>query len=192
MTQTLDLDQPWSPVTFRRPVVGLDLSLSGTGVAISEPVDSGAVYFADTLVPPSGWRGVRRLRWIRAAVLDWTRNAHLVVIEGPAYRQGADPGAHERAGLWWLIREALDSREISVAVAAPSAVKKYATGAGNAGKDKVLTAAVRRLPDFDGDNNAADAAWLAAMGADHLGGEPLVPATHRAALAKVAWPEVGE
>ncbi|NUS59160.1 MAG: hypothetical protein HOV66_30530, partial [Streptomycetaceae bacterium] len=70
-------------------------------------------------------------------------------------------------------------------------VKKYATGKGNAGKDEVLAAVVRRYPDVEvSNNNEADALVLRAMGCDHLG-QPLavVPQTHRAALDKVAWPQ---
>jgi Holliday junction resolvasome RuvABC endonuclease subunit len=81
-----------------------------------------------------------------------------------------------------------DSR--AVAIAPPASVKLYAAGKGNASKDQVLTAAVRRLPGFDGDNNEADAAWMAAMGLDHLTGHSVVPASQRQALAKLKWPTV--
>ena len=87
----------------------------------------------------------------------------------------------------------------------PASLKMYATGKGNASKDAVLAAAIRRYPDveFDG-NDAADALILAAMGADHLG-FPLVsktpsgrksratlPARNREALGKIDWPLLGE
>lgn len=43
----------------------------------------------------------------------------------------------------------------------PSAIKKHATGKGNAKKDAMLIAAARRWPDIDiADNNHADALWL--------------------------------
>ncbi len=54
----------------------------------------------------------------------------------------------------------------------------------------MLLAAARRFDWFDGSNDAGDALWLAALGADQLG-VPMVemPKAHRVALAGVAWPE---
>ena len=56
----------------------------------------------------------------------------------------------------------------------------------------MLLAVARRWPHVEiVGNDTADALALAAMGADHLG-QPIaaMPATHRAALDKVDWPEV--
>src|SRR5690606_1478975 len=85
-----------------------------------------------------------------------------------------------------------DNESIPYAIVSPTSLKKYVTGRGNASKDEVLAAAIRRWPDaaING-NDEADAYALRAMGLDHLG-HPVadVPKTHRDALAKVAWPEV--
>jgi hypothetical protein len=72
-------------------------------------------------------------------------------------------------------------------------VKKYATGRGNATKTDMAVALAKRADGYElRDDNQVDAWWLGAMGRDHLG-VPYVamPATHRAALDKVTWPEVG-
>jgi Holliday junction resolvasome RuvABC endonuclease subunit len=82
---------------------------------------------------------------------------------------------------------------VPVAVVPPSCLKKYATGNGNASKDAVLIAAVRRLPwlNIQG-NDQADAAWLCAAGYEAAGQSLCVmPAVNRAALGKVAWPDLG-
>lgn len=42
----------------------------------------------------------------------------------------------------------------------PAEIKKHATGKGNAGKPMMLAAAVRKWPDWSGDDNEADARWL--------------------------------
>ena len=43
-------------------------------------------------------------------------------------------------------------------------VKKYATGKGNAQKDAMVAATVARWPDWRGDDNEADAIWVALAG----------------------------
>lgn len=174
-------------------VVGLDLSLTSTGVA--RIVDGKA---AVGRVRPKNIDGHERLEFIREDVAGWVyedgQAPGLVVIEGPSYGSpsGSQRGHHERAGLWWLVTQDLWMSGVRVAVVPPTQLKTYATGKGNAGKDDVLTAVVRRFPDVAvRGNDDADALVLAAMGADHLG-QPLVtmPAEHRKALAKVEWPAV--
>jgi len=190
-------------VTASIAVLGLDLSLTGTGIAEILPLNTTPGCRVHTLTPPRDKAtGHDRLQWIVEAVWDtfWLHAGArayplvvpLVVVEGPSYgsasgtRQG---GHHERAGLWWLVTHKLWTEGVDVAVVAPAALKRYATGKGNASKDQVLAAAVRRWPDIDMDNNGADALWLAAMGRDHIG-HPIVrmPAANRLALDAVAWP----
>lgn len=173
------------PAAARAVVVGLDLSLTSTGIAIAD--DNGG---RTRTIRTAKLTDTRRLRTIVDDVIltCFEEQPALVVIEGPSY--GSTGGMqHERGGLWWMVAEALDDRGYARAVMTPTALKKYATGSGSASKDAVLIATCRRFPGFDGDNNAADALWLAAAGADHLGC-PLVhmPAVNRSALAKVQWP----
>jgi crossover junction endodeoxyribonuclease RuvC len=177
------------PITTReaesqgRPpaVIGLDLSLTCTGVAGNG--------WTRALKPPADLDGMRRLHWLREHIIDCCRPWDLVVIEGYAYaRSNGQAAAGELSG---IIRYALWRRDIPFIIVQPSSVKKYATGNGNAAKDAMLGAAYKRLPGFDGGNDEADAAWLRAMALDALGW-PLVtmPAANRAALGKVDWPEL--
>lgn len=173
-------------------VIGIDLSLTSTGLGISR----GAGVATARLKPPAKLAGLDRMHWIIGEIYAYTPDrarADLAVIEGPSYGNqgtGRQAGHHERAGLWWLVCDKLHGLRIPVAVVPPATVKKYATGKGNAGKDEVLSAAVRRNEEFQGGNDEADAMWLAAMGADHLFGRPVIriPDSHRLALASVAWP----
>lgn len=175
-------------------ILGIDLSLTSTGLGISRGTGVATV----RLKPPANLRGLDRMHWICREIAEYTPSysrAHLAVLEGPSYGNqgtGRQAGHHERAGLWWLVQDKLHSLGVPCAVAPPACVKKYATGKGNAGKDEVLTAAVRRNEEFDGGNDEADAMWLAAMGADRLFGYPVIqiPESHRAALAKVEWPDL--
>lgn len=162
-------------------MVGIDLSLRSTGTAGDG--------WAARLAPPAGLAGCERLSWLLDRLDEHTTGAALVVVEGPSYGS-AGRGQHERAGLWWLLRHRLWQASVPVAVVPPAARCRYATGRGNAPKDAVLAAAVRRFPTVEvTGNDQADALWLAAMGLDRLGRPPVaLPEAHRAALASVAWP----
>jgi hypothetical protein len=166
----------------RPHVIGLDLSLVSTGVA--------GAGWADR-IRPGNRNGINRLHYIRGQVLEFITGATLAVIEGPSYGSTGSY-QHERGGLWWLIAWTLAQHDIPYAVAAPGQVKKYATGNGNADKDEVLAAAIRRFPNVHiTKNDEADAYWLCAIGFD-LAGHPLVdmPKVNREALVKVARPEL--
>jgi hypothetical protein len=174
--------------TFPVSVVGLDLSLSSTGVAVAR---SDLSVSADRIAHPAGLLGHERLAWLCARIGEFTKGACLVVVEGPSY--GSKGGeAHERAGLWWMTTHSLWRAGVPYAVVTPSQLKKYATGRGVGGKDGVLIAVARRFPEVEMDSNdEADAIVLAAMGADKLGFPPVpMPAAHREALVKVGWPEL--
>lgn len=170
---------------LRTKVVGVDLSLSGTGLGL---IVDGAPASPDTLIPVAG-TDLQRIRLITRSVLDWCHGSTLVVLEGPSYASNSGH-AHTRAGLWWMVRDSLDRMDVPVAVMTPAGLKRYATGKGTANKAAVCMAAARRWPDLIiPDDNAADALWLACAGADRLGALNLtMPAVNRAALDHVNWP----
>jgi hypothetical protein len=72
-----------------------------------------------------------------------------------------------------------------------STLKKYATGHGNASKDQVMAAAIRRFYFGGEDNNAADAHILWAMAREAYGG-PIakVPADRAALVHRLGWPRL--
>lgn len=163
-------------------VAGLDLSLTASGVAAVD---------GSTSCVKTKLRGPARLAAIRDAVIELVfPSADLVALEDYSFAS-RDAHAHELGELGGVIRLRLHELEVPWIAIPPSSLKKYSTGRGNAKKDEVLVAAVRRLPDFDGDHNQADAAWLRAMALDGLG-HPIVsmPQEHRVALAKIQWPEL--
>jgi hypothetical protein len=164
-------------------VVGLDLSLTGTGIANNTGTHR---------VRCGDLRGCARFSWIAAHIFGdgTTQAADLVVIEGPSYGSSG-AGHHEAAGLWWHIVHRLDALEVPYAVIPPSTLKKYAAGKGNATKPDMRVALLQRAGIDERDDNKVDAWWLRAAGLDALG-RPLVelPKVQREALAKVAWPTV--
>lgn len=174
-----------------RTIVGLDLSLASTGVAVYTP--DGVTVSRITSKPGAGTLAARaeRIDRLAAELVHQCKPADLIVVEGPSLGQQRQGGQHDRAGLWWLVVASLYRAGVPVAEVPPATLKKYATGKGNASKDTVLAAVIRRYPTVEvTGNDQADALVLAAMGADHyqVSTLPTVPQVHRAALAKVAWP----
>jgi hypothetical protein len=182
-------------------VVGLDLSLSSTGIAhpdhdydphgYSLPKDAPVidriariVHLRDrilTAVMPAGPDSRRG---------PFASTPPLVVIEGFSF--GSPQGATEAGGLGWIIRLALHEHSIPFAIVAPATLKKFATGKGNAGKDDMKLAAQSRLGltfTGTGSGDRCDARWLQEMGLHHLGAPTVeLPAVNLSALAKVEWP----
>ena len=180
-------------------VVGLDLSLTATGIATPDGVRT--ITSKGTAGASLVSRAIRLHRVCAEVYAEVARVVNeqprgvdtLIVIEAPAFSRTTGH-QHDRSGLWWLVVSEIGSWDrVDLVEVQPTARAKYATGKGNAGKDEVLAAVVRRYPDVEvTNNNEADALVLRAMGCDWLG-QPLavVPQTHRAALDKVAWPEAG-
>ena len=167
-------------------VVGLDLSLTATGVAWPDGRTS-------TLALTT--KGVERLDafygWAGTSVAEWTLHAgvigpiDLAAIEGYSY--ASKNQAHQAGELGGVIRLALHHVGVPFIDVPPTTVKLYATGKGNAHKDEVLAAAIRAgCHGSVTTTDRADAWWLRAIGL-HLHGEPVVPETayRDKALAKL-------
>lgn len=190
MTTLFTVEAPTTtPVVGPRPglrVAGLDISLTGTGVA---------TLGGTTLIPSTGRRKDTivqrrtRLKGITDQVLTTVGIVDLAVIEGPSHHS-VGGSVWDRGGLWWLIVDGLCARDIPVAVMPPTSRAKYATGNGGSRKAAVMEAAQRRYGAILDNDNEADALVLRAAGLDWLG-QPLaeVPDGHRAALAGVQWPD---
>ncbi|MFE7122442.1 hypothetical protein ACFU99_44165 [Streptomyces sp. NPDC057654] len=179
-------------------VIGLDLSLTSTGVADA--------HWA-LAARPGKRRSHERLDWLVGAIgLCVKDDADLVVVEGAAYARGAQAGHHELAGLWWLVTQHLWRHRVPYAVVTPHGRTIYATGRANpaqhlprkersrAAKGMVRSAAIDRYGvecEGPGRYDMADATILAAMGLDWLGYPTVpVPDTHRRALEAVKWPDL--
>lgn len=121
----------------------------------------------------------------------------LIMLERPALSRNTGH-AHDRAGLWWLLYRML-AEEFSpelILCPEPNLRPKYATGRGNASKDEVMAAAIKRYGPMGAEitnNNEADAVVQAAMGARLLGYpiESSLPKTHLDALRTLSPPMKG-
>jgi Holliday junction resolvasome RuvABC endonuclease subunit len=170
-------------------VVGLDLSLTGTGVA---SVDG------TRLVRSTGHKGdtlvqrAHRLAGLHAEITSaLTGSIDLVAIEAPStgHARGSSGSVHDRSGLWWLVVTDLVDWGVPVVEVPPATLKKYVTGKGNAQKPDVRMEIFKRYGIDLRDDNEADAFALRALGLDLLG-HPLavMPAANRAALEKLPRP----
>lgn len=166
-----------------RHVIGLDLSLTGTGLAAA-----GRVEVSPNLGPSTTLPG----RWARIdATRSWVVNRlhgtnPLIVVEGASYNSKGGQ-SHERAGLWWAVVGRCFELDLDVVEVPPATLKKFATGRGNASKPDMRLAWYKRAGVDLADDNAVDAAWLCQIGL-HLTGRPdaiVLPKAHTDALQRL-------
>lgn len=161
-------------------VLGLDLSITATGVADADG-------HLATLHPRAP--GDERLRQLRDAIRLAAGGCppDLAVIE--------DLPTHARAaGITGMVhgvaRSLLLDAGVPYALASPASLKKYATGRGNATKADMRMELYKRAGLDICDDNQVDAYWLRAMGLHWLGHPQIkLPVGRRDALDKVRWPD---
>jgi Holliday junction resolvasome RuvABC endonuclease subunit len=157
-----------------RPVLGIDPSLSATGLARTD----GA-----TLTISRG-QGDDRLEAIYDQVMEAAFGAELAMVEDlPTHAHGAGKTGMAQG----VVRLALVGRDVPYVLVVASKLNVFATGDGRAGKGAMAIALAERTGLVLGDDNQVDAWWLREMGC-HLLGDPTValPATHTRALKTVA------
>jgi Holliday junction resolvasome RuvABC endonuclease subunit len=184
-------------MTERIAVVGIDLSLTQTGLAVI--TDGG---LAETRTVKTTGKIADSLEQRKVRIFDIVNQIggfvdrwlpDLAVIEAPSF--GSNYGsAHDRAGLWWGTVEMLMRHHIPVAQISPKQRAKYATGNGNADKKLVHGNVILTYGSADNPiktNDEADATILAAMGSRYLGKiveKYDLPDDMLVAMEKVQWP----
>lgn len=160
------------PVQYRSFVIGLDMSLEGTGVAIirgGHDVKIGEhcltrhnVARMQTIKP--SLTGPERLHSIKRTLLDLFAEVHpaLVVIEG--YAHGASFKAHALGEVGGVARLAMWEHHIPFVEIAPKQLKLYASGYGGSTKPQMRKAILQRWGVDIKDNNQVDAYALAQLG----------------------------
>jgi Holliday junction resolvasome RuvABC endonuclease subunit len=163
-------------------VVGLDLSLRSTGVAIE----------GEAFALACNATGMARLAWIREMLLAriMETNNPVVCVEGYSFGS-RNSQAHAAGELGGVVRLALWEAGVPYVDVPPTCRAKFATGKGNASKAEVVSAVSARTGlvwSGKGADDCCDAWILREMGQVQLGyGEYNWPVTHRAALEKVDW-----
>lgn len=169
-------------------LIGVDLSLTGTGIATLAGHRTVHTNAADPVET--------RLATIRNAVLEHVyqdiggryAGADLFILEDFVTRS---PAASTLGMVHGVVRLALAETGAPFVLVPPATLKKYVTGKGNAKKPDMRMETFKRFHvDLD-DDNQCDAYGLRAMAFDAYG-FPLasMPAAQRESLDKIAWPEL--
>jgi len=148
-------------------ILGLDLSLTGTGYyrVMGGHETHGAI-------ETKGLKGVERLVFIESQIWDViTADGYIdqdwpgppkVFLEGYAYARPNQ--AHQIGELGGVVRRLLHINGIPYTEIAPAAVKKFATGKGNADKYKVMSAVAKHWDKHFDSTDECDAFVLARIG----------------------------
>ena len=181
-------------------VIGLDLSLTSTGIARLELDEHGTITGSHTDTVTSGPpeeqtlpQRVRRVDYVAGCVMaaalgayprweiDPVQRPHLIVVEGASF--GSTTGqAQERAWLRGAVYLGLYELGLECVEVAPTSLKLYATGNGRASKTHVVQSVRQHYGEHfdiplckaDGREDVADAIALVAMGARSIG-HPIDP-----------------
>ena len=166
-----------APATFSLRVMGIDPSLTGTGIAV---IDAGRTLHIQTVATTAADNLMDRIEKtaIQMHLAKERYSPELVVMEGLS--MGSFGGKiHDRTGLHYILRWQLwrGAGKEDVLIVPPTRLKKFVAGKGNATKDFMLLNAYKKWGMEFSDNNQCDAFCLAQFGLAHLTGK--LPAAMR-------------
>jgi crossover junction endodeoxyribonuclease RuvC len=165
-------------------VLGLDLSLVGTGYVLLEDGKMKEQKLIKS--KPSGKNSVKeleRLITIRSQIT--LPNIDLAVIEGLAFMARNSVSLVQLSALNYMVREHLYINKIPFLIVAPSTLKKFVTGRGNAKKDEMLLETYKRLNESFSNDNLCDAFGLAHCGSAVLGDKQYVTTKQQEEVVKL-------
>jgi len=151
--------------SFRsRSYVGIDPSITSTGIAIITHLDEKTVSRQTCLLKtPPEWDETIRLQYLRNTAKDFIRHFGWLPIIGSAIEGPSLYSVNQKdklGGVRGVLRVLLaDLGEEPPAVIPPSSLKKFFTGKGDAKKDRMIAAAEIKWGSLSEDE--ADAAGLA-------------------------------
>lgn len=153
-------------------VIGLDISLMGTGIVIldnNDDVVCNSVYSTDNKSTD-----VRRQQTIVDAIKGEILSSTVlatklnVFIEGYAFSRSTGK-VFTRAELTGLVKHMLIGLDCNVYIIPPSSLKKFITGKGNADKDAMIQGVFGKWGFHTMNDNIADAYALARYGRRAIG-----------------------
>jgi Holliday junction resolvasome RuvABC endonuclease subunit len=142
-------------------IVGLDLSLTGTGMVV---LDNGSIMTKKLIktkpTAKNPLKEVERLLTIKAEITSELERVKpdLVLVEGLAFGARNATATMQLAGLNYLIREYLAVKKLPFVVVAPTTLKKFILGKGVGPKDVMLLETFKRYGISFMDNNLCLAA----------------------------------
>lgn len=147
--------------------LGLDLSLTGTGVVI---LKDGKIIKQELIKSkPTGDKPIDELKRIVKIVDDISKvmcstTFDIAVIENLAFGVRNATSLTQLAGLNYFVRAMLYNSNTPFVLVAPTSLKKFATSNGAAKKDEMLIAVYKRWGVTILDDNINDAYCLAQLG----------------------------
>jgi len=145
-------------------VLGLDLSLVGTGCVILE---NGKIVLSKLITSkPSGKNPTKELKRLLGICkqIEGVIAPHkleLVCIEGISFMSRNSGALAQLSGLNYLIRNILYNQDTKFIIVPPTVLKKFITGKGNSPKEFMLLETYKRYGISFNDNNLCDAYGLA-------------------------------
>lgn len=128
-------------------------------------IDSGTWSLKGGRFEGGGMRFVRLRRYLTDLLTLFQPD--LVVFEEVHGHKGTD-AAHIYGGIVAVITEECESRKIPYHGVPVQTAKRRATGKGNANKEAMMGAARIEWPGWEGDDNEADARWIAMTAKDEM------------------------
>jgi crossover junction endodeoxyribonuclease RuvC len=174
------------------PLLGIDPSVTSTGIAWPNGTTS-------LLRPPAGLRGGTRLCWMRLR-LHRLLTLHpplprAALIEAPirAFGKGGPTVMLRLGEARGVLLETLAAHDIHTIEVEPTRLKRWATGAGNADKDRMLEALPLGVSTTMNTDDEVDAWHLWHLGQVAINGAPLDHWDPRHAarldvLTSIDWP----
>jgi Holliday junction resolvasome RuvABC endonuclease subunit len=151
-------------------ILALDLgTTTGWAIIDGKMILSGRWNLKGDRYEGGGMRLVRFRKYLNE-VLD-AEKPDLVVYEAVHQRALSTAAGHWYGAFWGATCEVCDTRAVPYSGQKVQDIKKFATGAGNAKKEKMVEAARVFVPSV-ADDNEADAIHLARMMQHQLSGEP--------------------
>jgi crossover junction endodeoxyribonuclease RuvC len=138
-------------------IVGLDLSLTSTGVAICTS-ETEEVY----TLKKSKHTGVKRLIELRETIREIVTDADMVVVENYAF--GARNQAHQAGELGGVVKVMLHEMGKKWILVAPTQLKKFVAGGGRRTKELIIMQVYKRWGVECFTSDEADAFTLAKIG----------------------------
>jgi Holliday junction resolvasome RuvABC endonuclease subunit len=149
-------------------VLGLDLSLTGTGMCVVQSNAGDGKGLLATINTTAKTRTEDRLITIRHTIAQASSGVDAAIIEGLSY--GSVGGAQaERSALHWMVRVDLYQLGVPYVVVTPMSLKKFVCGTAKAEKSMMIREVYRRWNVVAANDNEADAAALAHLGLVYYG-----------------------
>lgn len=151
------------------PILGLDLSLTGTGWYLSTKEGS----IGHGVIGTDKITGLERLSLIKYYIHDdiiakFPGDTRVIMED---FGFGTKGRGFEIGGLGYIVRMSLWEEDIPYTLVAPTVLKKFCCGKGNVDKNVILKEVYKRWKFDTNDDNIADAFVLNRIGCQMVGRE---------------------